>query len=184
MHSKQINMNSKTENILTVSKFLALLGGLWYSILCGSQLLQLIASFINPDWAKHTYEADLNIFSIHEHNVGFYFLAMCLVISVSALKALVWYVVLALLSKLKLQTPFSMEVEKKLERIAYLLFGVWIVSSIFWKIYNYYLFTATGIQLPTNNIGDEYLFIACIMYIISQVFKRGIEIQEENDLTV
>ena len=182
MHSKQINMKTKT--ILLVSKFLALLGGIWYSILCGSQLLTLVASFINPDWAKRTYEADLNLFNIREHSIGFYVCAMCLTIAVSALKALVWYVVFDLLSKLKLQTPFSMEVEKKLERIAYLLLGVWIVSSIFWKTYIYYLSQATGIQLQANNSGDEYLFMAGIIYIISQVFKRGIEIQEENQLTV
>lgn len=63
MHSKQTNMKLKTETILTFSKILALLGAIWYSILCGSQLLTLIASFINPEWAKRTYEADLNLFS-------------------------------------------------------------------------------------------------------------------------
>jgi hypothetical protein len=184
LHSKQINMKAKTERILMFSKFLALIGGIWYSILCGSQLLTLVSSFINPEWAKRTYEADLNIFSIHEHSIGFYVYAMCLTIAILALKAFIWYVVFELLSKLKLQTPFSMEVEKKLERIAYLLFAVWIVSSIFWKLYVYYLYKATGIQLSTNNSGDEYLFMYAIIYIISQVFKRGIEIQEENQLTV
>lgn len=177
-------MKIKTETILMVSKYLALLGAIWYSILCGSQLTTLVASFINPDWAKRTYEVDLNLFSIREHSISFYVYAMCLTIAISALKAFIWYVVFELLSKLKLQTPFSMEVEKKLERIAYLLLGVWIVSSIFWKLYIYYLSGATGIKLPANNIGDEYLFMAGIIYIISQVFKRGIEIQEENDLTV
>ena len=174
----------QTKTILAMSKFLALMGGIWYSILCGSQILTLVASFINSDWAKRTYEVDLNIFSIREHSSRFYVYAMCLTIAVSAIKALIWYVVFELLSKLKLQTPFSMEVEKKLERIAYLLLAVWIVRTIFWKIYIYYLLKATGIQLPINYSGDEYLFIAGIIYIISQVFKRGIEIQEENDLTV
>ena len=177
-------MKIKTETILTVAKYLALLGGVWYSILWGSQLTTLVASFVNPDWAKRTYEVDLNLFSIREHSTGFYVYAMCLTIAVSVLKAIIWFVVFNLLSKLKLQTPFSMEVEKKLERIAYLLLGVWIVSSIFWKTYIYYLSQATAIQLPTNNSGDEYLFMAAIIYNISQVFKRGIEIQEENDLTV
>ena len=177
-------MKTRTEKVLMVLKILALMGGIWYSILCGSQLLTLVASFINPDWAKRTYEVNLSIFSIRDHSTWFYVYAMCLIIAASALKALIWYVVFELLSKLKLQTPFSMEVEKKLESIAFLLLGVWIVSSIFWKIYIYYLSQATGIQLPTNNTGDEYLFIAGIVYIISQVFKRGIEIQEENQLTV
>jgi hypothetical protein len=177
-------MKVKTETILTVSKILAFMGVIWYSILWGSQLTTLVASFINPDWAKRTYEVDLNLFSIREHSIGFYVCAMCLTIAVSALKALIWYVVFELLSKLKLQTPFSREVEKKLERIAYLLLAVWIVSSIFWKTYIYYLSRDTGILLPANNSGDEYLFMAGIIYIISQIFKRGIEIQEENDLTV
>ncbi len=177
-------MKTRTEKILLVLKFLALLGGIWYSILCGSQLLTFIASFINPDWAKHTYEVDLNIFSIREHSIWFYTFAMCLAIAVSALKAFIWYVVFELLSKLKLQTPFSIKVEKKLEGIAFLLLGVWIVSSIFWKIYAYYLAQATGIQLPTNSSADEYFFMAGIIYIVSQIFKRGIEIQEENQLTV
>ena len=184
MHSKLIKMKVKTETILTVSKYLALIGGIWNSILCGSQLVTLVVSFINPEWTKHMYEFDQKLFSIREHSVGYYVWAMCLVIAISALKALVWYIVFDLLSKLKLQSPFSMEVEKKLERIAYLLLGVWIVSGFFWKTYVYYLSKDTGIQLPIADSGDEYLFMAGIIYIISQVFKSGIEIQEENSLTV
>lgn len=184
MHSKQLNMKNRTETILMVSKILAFLGFVWYSILWGSELTTLISSFINPEWAKRTYEVDLNLFSIRDHSVWYYTYAMILTIAVSALKALVWYLVFDLLSKLKLQSPFSMVVEKKLERIAYLLLGVWIVSNILWKVYAYYLKQDTGISLPITNTGDEYLFLATMIYIISQVFKRGIEIQEENDLTV
>jgi len=184
LHSKQINMKTRTEKILVVLRILAFMGAIKYSIDCGSQLTNLVASFINPEWAKRTYEVNLDIFNIREKSIAFYSYAMCLTIAVSVLKTLIWYVVLDLLSKLKLQTPFSMEVEKKLERIAYLLLAVWIVSSPFWKTYMYYLTQATGIQLPATNSGDEYLFMAGIIYIISQVFKRGIEIQEENQLTV
>lgn len=177
-------MKRKTETILTVSKWLAFAGGIWFSILWGSQLTTLVSSFINPEWAKRTYQVDMQLFSIREKSTNYYVYAMCLKIAVSALKAYIWYVVFELLSKLKLQTPFTMEVEKKLEKIAYLLLGVWIVGSFFWKTYIYYLMQSTGIQLPTETGGDEYLFMAAIIYIISQIFKRGIEIQEENELTV
>jgi hypothetical protein len=184
LHSKQINMRIKTETILTVSKFLALAGGVGFSIIWGSQLTTLVASFINPEWAKRTYEVDLNLFSILEKSTGYYVFAMSLTIAISVLKAIIWFVVFGLLSKLKLQTPFSMEVEKKLEKIAFLLLGVWIVSTIFWKTCIFYVSRDTAIQLATNNSGSEYLFMAGMIYIISQVFKRGIEIQEENQLTV
>ena len=184
MHSKINNMKTRTEKILMVLKVLAFMGGIKYSIDCGAQLTSFVASFINPDWAKLTYQVDLNIFNIRELSISYYSYAMCLTIAVTALKAIVWYLVFSLLQKLKLQTPFSMEVEKKLERIAFLLLGVWVVSSIFWKIYIYYLSQDTGIQLPAKSNGDEYFFMAGILYIVSQVFKRGIEIQEENQLTV
>ena len=177
-------MKTRTEKILIVLRILAFMGAIKYSIDCGAQLTHFVASFINTDWAKRTYEVNLDIFNIREKSIAYYSYAMCLTIAVSALKATIWYVVYALLTKLKLQTPFSMEVEKKLERIAYLLLGVWIVSTIFWKTCLYYVSTETGIQLATNSNADEYLFMACMIYIISQVFKRGIEIQEENQLTV
>ena len=174
----------KTQTILTIAKFLALLGGIKYSIEFGGQLTNLIASFINPEWAKHTYEVDLNVFNIREKNIVYYVFAMSLIIAVSALKATVWFVLYSLLLKLKLQTPFSMVVELKLERIAFLLMGVWLTGSFFMKTYAHYLSKDTGIELPINNSGDEYFFMAGIVYIISQVFKRGIEIQDENQLTV
>src|SRR5436305_8219566 len=173
-------MKTRTEKILVVLKILAFMGAVKYSIDCGAQLTNFVASFINTDWAKRTYEVNLDIFNIREKSIWFYSYAMCLTIAASGLKAFIWFVVSDLLVKLKLQTPFSMEVEKKLERIAYLLLGVWIVSSLFWKTYTYYLSRDTGIQLPATNSGDEYLFMAAMIYIISQVFKRGIEIQEEN----
>lgn len=77
-----------------------------------------------------------------------------------------------------------MSVTKKLVTISYLLLGVWILMAIIGKTYAYYLATSTGIALPAKYTGDEYFFIAGIVYIISQIFKRGIEMQEENQLTV
>ena len=177
-------MKTRTEKILVVLKILAFMGAVKYSIDCGAQLTHFVASFINTDWAKRTYEVNLDIFNIREKSIPYYSYAMCLTIAVSALKATIWYVVFALQTKLKLQSPFSMEVQKKLEIIAYLLLAVWIVSSFFWETYTYYLKQDTGIQLPANNSGDEYFFMAGIVYIISQIFKRGIEIEEENQLTV
>ncbi len=106
-------MKTRTEKILIVLKLLAIIGAIGYSIDCGAQLTSFVASFINPAWAKHTYQADMNMFRILEHGICFYSCAMSLMIIASALKATIWYVVFDLLLKLKLQTPFSMQVEKK-----------------------------------------------------------------------
>jgi len=177
-------MKLKTEKILMILKILALLAGIGFSIECGSQILSLAASFLNPEWAKRVYNVDLTIFSIREYSIRQYVYAMSIVIAISALKAIIWFLVYDLLQKFQLKSPFTMKVTEKLEKIAWLLLGIWVIMSIIGKSYSHYLMKSTGIQLPVNHSGDEYFFVAGIVYIISQIFKRGIEIQEENELTV
>ncbi len=176
-------MKTKTEKILLALKILALLGGIGYSIECGIQILLFVASFINPDWAKHVYATNQSLFGLRQYNIWFFINSMSLVITLSGLKALIWYVVFDLLLKLKLQNPFSMDVAKKIEFISYLLVSVWGIGFIA-KEYIQWLSKNTSLELTGIRIGGEYLFIAGIVFIISQIFKRGIEIQDENQLTV
>src|SRR5665213_1374214 len=177
-------MKTKTEIILLILKYLALVAATGFSIECGSQLFYFVASLINPDWAKNGYSIERNWFRIHENSPWYYVCVMSLTISISGSKALIWYLIFGLLLKLQLKSPFSMLVTKKLVTISYLLLGVWILMAIIGKTYGHYLAEATGITLPAKYTGDEYFFIAGIVYIISQIFKRGIEMQEENSLTV
>lgn len=177
-------MKTKTEKILTVMKYLALLAAIGFSIECGSEILSFVASFINPAWAERVYHVDLSIFSIRQQSVTLYVYAMFIVIAVSALKSTVWYLVVDLLQKLRLQSPFTMLVTEKLEKIAYLLLAIWVIMSLIGKTYSHYLVEYIKIESPVITSGDEYLFISGMVYIISQIFKRGVEIQEENELTV
>ena len=184
MRYKQIEMKTKTEIILIVLKVLALLAAIGFSIECGAQLLTFVSSFINPEWSKKTLSASKQWFQILDYSAAYYSFGMSLLILSSALKATVWYLMLGLLQKLQLRSPFSMDVTKKLEKLAYLLLGVWVLIAFIGKTYLHYVVKATGINLTDFSSGDEYLFIAGIVYIISQIFKRGIEMQEENQLTV
>ena len=183
MHSNINYMKTRTEIILVVLKYLALLAAIGFSIECGTQIFYLVASYLTPDWAKNGNQMERVWYRIHEYSTWYYLCAMSITISISALKAWIWYLIFDLLLKLQLKSPFSMVVTKKLEKIAYRLLEVWFLISIVGKYLSQYLMKATGIQLPTSS-GDEYFFIAGIVYIISQIFKRGVEMQEENQLTV
>ena len=177
-------MKTKTEIILIVLKYLALLGGIGFSIECGAELTSLVVSFVNPGWAKNVYKFNPDWFLIRERNAWFYIFGMSIVIFTSALKATVWYQIFYLLEKFQLQSPFSMKVTNKLELIAILLLGVWVLMGIIGKIFAWYLIQDTSLSFPNYETGGDYFFIAGIVYIISQIFKRGIEMQEENQLTV
>ncbi|MEO6681774.1 MAG: DUF2975 domain-containing protein [Ginsengibacter sp.] len=177
-------MKTRTEIVLIVLKYLALLGGIGFSLECGAQILSFVASFINPVWAERTYLADPIWFQILDYDPGFYTVLMILIIAASALKAWVWFLIFELLHKLQLKSPFSFFVTKRLELISYMLLAVWFVMTFMAKSYAHYLQKASDIILPGKYISDEYFFVAGIVFILSQLFKRGMEMQEENQLTV
>jgi hypothetical protein len=173
----------KTKTILAVLQILAFLGGIGYSIQCGSQILSLVASFINPDWAKRVYDAHAELFILRDQHIYAFVFAMLIVIAALAAKALIWYQLANLLLKLKIETPFSLTVANRLETVSYLLVGIWALSVI-GKLYLDWLSKTLATPLTGMSMGDESFFIAGIAYVFSQIFRRGVEIQDENQLTV
>lgn len=69
-----------------------------------------------------------------------------------------------------------------MEKISYILFGICVLSSIH-NIHLNYLSGKISIPLKDWDTG-EFLFMAGLVFIFSQIFKRGVAIQKENDLTV
>lgn len=184
MHLKYFKMKTKTEIVLTVLKYLALLGSIGFSIECGAQLVFFVTSFVRPELAVRVYKANAEWIQVSNFSIIYFSIGMTLVILISVFKATIWYLIFVLLQKIQIHTPFSMAVTKRLEMLAYLLLAIWIFSGIFLKTYFHYLAADSGINLQIMESADEYFFIAGIVYIISQIFKRGIEMQEENQLTV
>jgi type IV secretory pathway TrbL component len=72
-----------------------------------------------------------------------------------------------------------------IEKISYLIFGIWLLE-LFGTAYGRYLQTLfTDITVKFSLSSEfSYLFMSGIIYLISQIFKRGVELQEENELTV
>jgi hypothetical protein len=176
-------MKTKTEKILSVLLILAWMGMIGYAINFGSQVICFIVSFTNPAASKKIPGISQNLLNLLQYNFLFYELAMCFAITLSAMFVYLWYQVTMLLSNLNIKSPFTFEVSKKLEKIGYWLFAIWIVGFIGENFINW-LSKDMGEQLQIITIGNEFVFTAGIVYIISQIFKRGIEIQEENEQTI
>jgi hypothetical protein len=176
-------MKTKTEKILSFMKILALLGGIGFSIECGSQLTSFVISFYNPDYAERYYAIHRDLFRLLNHQIGYFISATTIVIVLSAIKALVWCLIFNLLMKLKVQELFSKMVARKLETLAFLLLGIWLMSTL-GNIYIHWLPQKTGEIIRLMDVSGAYFFMAGIMYIVFQIFQRGIEIREENQLTV
>jgi hypothetical protein len=108
---------------------------------------------------------------------------MSFIIALSVMYLNLWYTVVKLLSKLNLKSPFTYDVSKLLSSIAYGLISIWLVGFI-GKNYTDWVSKAYGSSINVISHTNEFLFAAGIVFIISQIFKHGIEIQEENLQTI
>jgi hypothetical protein len=85
-----------------------------------------------------------------------------------------------------LSRPFNTFVAKQISKISYATFFIGILSYIAQQ-------TAKLLQrngFVTDNLnqfwvdGQAFIFMGAVIYIIATIFKKGVEIQNENDLTV
>ena len=143
---------------------------------------------INSAGAKQFWE-DIDLSSLYAYDRGYFFVQTFLMCIVAVLKAILFYMIIKLLynKKISMSQPFSKEVRRFIFGVSYLTLLIGIFSR--WGVgYSEWL-TKKGIEMPgIQYLGlggaDVWLFMCVTLYVIAQVFKRGIEIQSENELTV
>jgi hypothetical protein len=108
---------------------------------------------------------------------------------VGVMKALMFYLIVKILhdKKLNLSQPFNNETRGFISKLSYLSLGIGAFS--FWGVNYTEWLVKKAVKMPaaeTLNFGgaDVWLFMGVILLVIAQIFKRGIEIQSENELTV
>ena len=69
-----------------------------------------------------------------------------------------------------------------LQTISYFLGSIWLLMQV-GNGQTRWLSKQAGLSLQDWN-GAEFLFVAGLVFIVSQIFKRGVEMQSENELTV
>jgi len=172
---------TRTEQILKILNILAWLAFTGFMIEAGSIVVSYIVSIINPMAAQKMYKA-LNLESLKQFSLMHYTIHVSFMVLLPLLKSLVWFMAIKAISKLNMKNPFKMEVALQLEAISYVLLGTWIIVMLN-TAHTEWLIKNTGEKLVNGDSG-EFIFAAGLVFIISQVFKRGVEIQRENELTV
>jgi hypothetical protein len=120
-------------------------------------------------------------------------LVTSLALAVMALYVQLWEKMKDLLTEINLGNPFTMDMAQRLQRTSHLLLSIWIVGFI-GKSYSHYLSknlpdVSRLVQTIDSDLtgfdgSSVYLLTAGIVYIVAQVFKRGVELQQENELTI
>jgi len=147
----------------------------------GAILTSYGISWVNPEAAKNLY-LGLNLYNLSKFSFWYYTQSVSFLIVLSIMKSYVSFLVIRTLSKFNLKNPFTTEVAGRLEKISYYAFGTWLVTMLY-NAHSTWLMKKTG-ELNGTWISGEFIFMVGLVYIFSQVFKRGVEIQSENELTV
>lgn len=162
-------------NVLSWVVFLGLL------VKAGAILISYGVSVGNPAGAKNLYMG-LDLYAIRQFNFWHYTGTVALMSALLVLEAYIAFLVIKVLSRIKLTNPFTMEVSKTLERISYIILLAWATAMLFNAHATWLSKRIQGLQ--ENLVSGEFILLAGVVFVISQIFKKGVEIQSENELTV
>jgi hypothetical protein len=170
----------KTTRLLKVIHVLSWIAFIGLCIKTGAVLISYFISLRNEEAAKDLYEG-INLFAYKEYSSLQYTILVLYRVIQFSLQAYIAFLVIKLLSNLNIQRPFNSNALKRMHTISYSLLAMWGIVIIH-NIHVGILEANTGIKATL--LSSEFIYIAAIVYIFSLLFKRGLEIQSENDLTI
>lgn len=172
---------NRTEQILRVMYVLSWIAFIGLLVKTGAILVSYSVSLIHPE-ASHNLYRGLNLHDLRDYNLWFYTQAVSFMVAFSGMKAYVFYLVIRALSKVNLRSPFTLDVAHLLEKISYVLLGIWVVALLHNAQTEW--FAKRQVVYLDQWATEGFFLMAGLVFIISQIFKRGVEIQAENELTV
>ena len=178
-------MSKRTDFILTALKVISWIIFIGLCIQTGTLLFNYIYSLFKPVNVQNLH-LGLNLSAIYAQSKTIYNFLFSFAIILSALKAFVFYLVIKIFQELNMVKPFSKEICELISKISYYAFSAGITGIIAesyprWLMHKGYEVDELGRYW---NDSQAYLLMAAIVFVIAIIFKKGIELQSENDLTI
>lgn len=144
--------------------------------------------FRNPADAGYFWE-EIDMSALYKYDAGYFYVETFFMSLVAVMKAFLFYLIVEILhdKKLNMSSPFNREIGRFIFNISYL--SLFIGGFSHWGAKYAKWFIEQGVSMPDIEYlrlggADVWLFMGVTLFVIAQIFKRGIEIQEENELTV
>ena len=151
----------------------------------GALIVNFIFSIYNPEFVQNLYQK-LDLSEMYYRSKWAFFGMYSFILFISLLKAYLFYVVVILMHKIDLSNPFNSVVSRQITRISNFTFFIGIFSFIARQIAKNLQHHGYVIDNLNEFWADSQAFIlmAAVVYVIATIFKKGVEIQIENELTV
>lgn len=175
-----------------ILKFLQIIAWLVFVGLCmeagGFLFNTFYTLFYNPIGAEFFWNK-LNFLNLYNFDKGYFTIFVFLLSIVVVFKAILFYLIIGLFNNksISINKPFNNVVQKFLINIACVSLFISILSHMAFKYFLW--FQLKNIILPSMHLlpisgHDVWFFMSIVLFVIAQVFKKAIEIQQENDLTI
>jgi hypothetical protein len=177
---------SKTNNFVFWSLYVvAWLIFVGLSIEAGGLIVNFFFSLYNPEFVQNLYQK-LDLSGMYSLNKFAFFGMYGFILTISILKAILFYIVIMLMHKMDLSKPFNTFVARKISQISYMTLSIGLLSQI-----GRILVEKLALEgYVTDNLSkfwvdsQAFIIMGAVIYIIAVIFKKGIEIQMENELTI
>lgn len=177
---------SKTNNF--VFKGLHIVAWVIFVGLCieaGGLIVNFIFSLFKPEFVQNLYQK-LDLTEMYNENKWAFFSVYSFILTISILKAYLFYIVIRLMHKMDLSKPFNTFVSKQFLQISYYTLSIGLLSYLARQVAKNLIHHGYVTNSLNQFWADSQAFIlmGAVIYIIATIFKKGVDIQNENDLTV
>lgn len=151
-------------------------------IKAGALIINLILSLFKPEIVPKP----LDLTELYKDNKWTFFQVYSLALSISMVKAYLFYLVVRLILKIDLSRPFNKYTSEQISKISYYTLSIGLMSYIAKRFVENSMHQISVPETLTQFWGDSQAFVlmGAVLYIIATIFKKGVALQHENDLTV
>jgi hypothetical protein len=180
---KTKNKFSDTIKLMELVSWIVFIGT---CIKTGILVITFLISLFKNHMAAHNLYMGLDLFDLKAFSEVHYVIFILLIIVSSAFKAAIFYLVIRMFTKINFSYPFNETMALLIRKISLMTLAT-AVLNVFASKYSSWLSEKGSIlstASPFNGNAADLFFLSGIVFVISLVFQRGVELQAENELTV
>ncbi len=155
------------------------------SIEAGALIVNFFFSLFKPEIVQNLYN-NLDLSAMYKESRLAFFGTYSFILIISISKACLFYIVINLMHKMDRLKPFNSFVSRQISLISYFTLSIGLFSYIARHLVNnlmHYGFVPENINQFWVD-SEAFILMGAVIYIIATIFKKGVDIQNENDLTV
>ncbi|MEZ5056284.1 MAG: DUF2975 domain-containing protein [Saprospiraceae bacterium] len=151
----------------------------------GGLIVNFFFSLFKPEFVHNLYQ-NLDLTEMYKESKWAFFGMYSFVLSISILKAYLFYLVVMLLHKMDLTKPFNTLVSNQILQISYFTLSIGMLSLVARQVTKNLMnhgYATDGLNQFWVD-SQAFIVMGAVIYIIATIFKKGVDIQNENELTI